>query len=154
MLLLFVKILKLYKFATMLRLEIENIIKSHGLSVTKSRKKVLKYFLKLNKPLDLKTIRSLVNPIDRVTLFRILSCFEKKGIIHSIRLENGQHLYAICKETCRDGQHSHQHIHFTCESCDDVSCLSIDNFPNLSLTNYKFNNININVSGVCQACIF
>ena len=137
----------------MLRLEIENIIKSHGLSVTKSRKKVLKYFLKLDKPLDLKTIRHLVSPIDRVTLFRILSCFEKKGIIHSIRLENGQHLYAICKERCVNGKHDHQHIHFTCESCDDVSCLSIDNFPNLSLKNYKFNNININVSGVCQSCV-
>ena len=87
-----VKILKLYKFATMLRLEIENIIKSHGLSVTKSRKKVLKYFLKLDKPLDLKTIRHLVSPIDRVTLFRILSSFESMGIIHSIRLEDGKNL--------------------------------------------------------------
>ena len=137
----------------MLRLKIENIIKSHGLSATKARRRVLKYFLKLDKPLSLKTIKLLVSPIDRVTLFRILNSFEKKGIIHSIRLENGQHLYALCKETCHNGQHSHQHIHFTCETCEDVSCLSIANFPKLSLTDYKFNNININVSGVCQSCV-
>ena len=137
----------------MLRLEIENIIKSHGLSLTKARKKVLKYFLKLDKPLSLKTIRNLVNPIDRVTLFRILSSFEERGIIHSIRLEKGQHLYALCKETCHNGKHAHKHIHFTCDSCDNVSCVSIDNFPKLSIANYKVNKISINVSGVCQSCV-
>ena len=136
----------------MLRLQIKNIIKSHNLSVTNGRKKVLKYFLKLDKPLGLKTIKSLVGSMDRVTLFRILSIFEDRGVIHKIRLENGQALYALCKQTCQAGQHVHKHIHFKCESCDDVSCLTIDDFPTFSLPNYQFNNIDINVSGFCRSC--
>ena len=151
-LLFLVKVKNMYKFATMLRLKVENIIKNHGLSVTKARKRVLKCFLNLDKPISLKTIRSSIEPIDRITLFRILSSFESKGIIHSIRLDNSPILYALCKNTCSDGNHNRNHIHFQCESCDDVSCLFIDNFPAISLPDYKFNNININVSGICQTC--
>ena len=136
----------------MLRLKIENIIKQHGLSLTKTRKKVLKLFLKSIKPLSLKEIRSLVGDIDRVTLFRTLSVFEEKRIIHNIRLENGQNLFALCKEECSEDQHEHNHVHFQCESCDDVSCLEIDNFPLFKIPNYKLNNININISGICKHC--
>ena len=136
----------------MLRFKVENIIKSHQLSVTKIRKKVLRVFLKSLKPLTLQDIRLLVGSIDRITLFRILSIFEDKGILHRIRLENGKVLYALCQETCQSG-HNHKHVHFKCESCDNVSCLTIDNFPTFSVPNYQFNNININVSGVCQSCV-
>jgi len=137
----------------MLRFKVENIIKSHQLSVTKIRKKVLRVFLKSLKPLTLQDIRLLVGSIDRITLFRILSTFEDKGIIHKIRLEHGDVLYALCQETCQAGKHNHKHIHFKCESCDTVSCLTIDNFPIFSIPNYQFNNVNINVSGFCQLCI-
>ena len=137
----------------MLRFKVENIIKNHQLSVTKIRKKVLRVFLKSLKPLTLQDIRLLVGPIDRITLFRILSVFEDKGILHRIRLETGKVLYALCQEKCQGGKHNHKHIHFKCESCDNVSCLTIDNFPTFSIPNYQFNNININVSGFCQSCV-
>jgi len=136
----------------MLRLKIENILKNHNLSVTKSRKRVLKSFLKLMKPLSLKEIRLLVGDMDRVTLFRVLAALEKKQIIHKIRLENNQDLFALCEEECGGDNHSHSHVHFQCESCDDVSCLSINNFPRINVPEYIFNSININVSGFCSKC--
>ena len=136
----------------MLRLKIENIIKSHGLSLTKSRKRVLRFFLTSLSPLSLKQIRLLVGDIDRVTLFRVLSVFETKKIIHRIRLEDGQNLFALCKEQCAEDKHVHNHIHFQCERCDDVSCLPINDFPTLKVANYIFNNVNINVSGFYNNC--
>ena len=136
----------------MLRLKIEDVLKNHGLPLTKSRKKVLKSFLKSLKPLSLKEIRLLVGDIDRVTLFRVLSVFEKKQILHKIRLENGQDLFALCQEECKGDNHIHNHIHFQCEACSDVACLPINNFPTLNIPNYIFNNININVSGFCANC--
>ena len=138
----------------MLRLKIKNIISKYNLSLTKSREKVLRCFLKSNKPLELKEIRKLVGAIDRVTLFRILTIFEKNKIIHVIRLENGKTLYALCHEECGDEeQHIHDHLHFQCTSCDAVACLPVDNFPVIKIPNYLFQNININVSGLCQKCI-
>ena len=136
----------------MLRYKIENILKSQNLSLTKSRKKVLRCFLKESKPLNLSQIRLLVGDMDRVTLFRVLNIFEMKNIIHRIRLENENTLFALCKDECAGDKHVHNHIHFQCEICLDVSCLSIDNFPVLKLPNYTFNNIDINVTGLCVNC--
>ena len=137
----------------MLHLNPENILKSSSLAVTKSRLKILKFFLNKNKPISLKSIRLVFNDFDRVTLFRILSVFEKSKLIHVINLDNGNKLYALCNHECNESpRHVHDHVHFICEKCDDVTCLYLDKFPKLSAPNYIFNNIDINVSGVCSNC--
>ena len=136
----------------MLHLQIEKIIKQKGLSATKIRKKVLKAFLILDKPLSLQELKKSINNIDRVTLFRILSVFEKHKIIHKIQLEKSEKLYALCHQECKKNEHSHNHIHFHCQSCDDVMCLPIQEFPSLSVPFYIINNVNINASGVCAQC--
>ncbi len=137
----------------MLRLKVRNLLKLNGLTITKSRVKVLQFFLRINKPLSLKTIRLSFKDLDRVTLFRILSVFEKNKIIHAINLENGRKLYALCNYECdNSSNHVHNHIHFHCQRCHEVSCLAIEKFPKLSLSDYIFKEININVSGLCLNC--
>jgi len=135
-----------------LHLQIKNIIKRTGLTLTKSRKKVLNIFLNSEKPLSLKQLRLLVSDMDRVTLFRILSFFEDNKIIHTIRLDKGQDLFALCVEECEKEQHQHNHIHFQCQNCEDVSCLPIKDFPVLSAPNYVINNLSINAVGICKNC--
>ena len=136
----------------MLRLQIKNIIKKSKLSLTKSRKKVLRVFVNANKPLSTHDVQSLVGNMDRVTLFRILSAFEDKKIIHIIRLENDQKLFALCDQECGKDNHNHNHIHFKCDDCHDVSCLSVKEFPVLNVPNYIINNLSINASGLCLKC--
>ncbi|MBJ05354.1 MAG: Fur family transcriptional regulator [Flavobacteriales bacterium] len=136
----------------MLHLKIKNIIKSTNISLTKSRKKVLIVFLKASKPISLKYIRSAIGKMDRVTLFRILSLFEEKGIIHSIRFNDVNTLYALCNDECSGEKHNHNHIHFQCIECDDVSCLNIKEFPTIKIPNYTISNLNINASGICLNC--
>ena len=146
----------------MLHLEAKNLLKKIPLTVTKNRLKILSYFLKKNKPIGLQNINKNFKDFDRVTLFRILSVFEKHKLIHSIILENGKKLFALCKNECRKSNHhdcqnsinhNHKHIHFVCKECNDVSCLDIDNFPKIQASNYIFSEININVSGICSNCI-
>ena len=74
----------------MLHLKIKNLLKNCSLAVTKNRSKVLNFFLKEGKPVDLKVLNSKFKDLDRVTLFRILSIFEKNKLIHSIVLDNGK----------------------------------------------------------------
>ena len=136
----------------MLQLQIRNILKSKGLAVTKGRKNVLKLLIQLAKPVSLLDIKMALKNIDRVTLFRILLVFEKTQIIHVINLDNGRKLYALCEQECSGQQHNHNHIHFQCQSCDDVVCLPIKAFPTLSLSNYIINDLNINASGICVSC--
>ncbi|MAJ90124.1 MAG: hypothetical protein CMD08_02505 [Flavobacteriales bacterium] len=142
----------------MLHLESKYLLKKIPLTVTKNRLKILSYFLKKKKPISLKNINKKFKDFDRVTLFRILSVFEKHKLIHSIILENGKKLFALCKNECRESNHhdcknSSNHVHFVCNECDDVSCLDIDVFPKIQSSNYIFSEININVSGICSKCI-
>ena len=138
----------------MLRLQIEKIIKNSGLSATKTRKKVLTAFLKSKKPITLKEINKTIANVDRVTLFRILSVFEEKKIIHIINIGDNQKLYALCPQECKTNNlgHSHDHIHFKCDDCHDVLCLPIVEFPQFNVPNYIINNVNINASGQCSKC--
>jgi len=137
----------------MLHLKVKNLLKINNLTITKSRVKVLRIFLRINRPLSLKTIRLTFQDLDRVTLFRILSVFERNNIIHAIKLENGEKLYALCNHECNKSyNHVHDHVHFYCQKCHDVSCLSVDKFPTLSAPNYIFKKIDINVSGLCLKC--
>ena len=124
-----------------------------NISVTSNRIKVLEAFNVLKKPLSIKNIRDYVKSIDRVTLFRILSIFEDVKLIHRIDLIPGKVLYALCFEDCKDNNHYHEHIHFLCEKCDDVSCVEIDNLPTIELTGHHLHNININASGICKNCV-
>lgn len=138
----------------MLKLKFEKILKIRGLSLTNNRLKLLKIFVQLDKPLDLKSIRLLMGSIDRVSLFRILLIFEKTKIIHSINLTDGSKLYALCNQECDSNEitHEHKHVHFQCTNCDDVSCLPINKFPTLIIPNYIINNLSLNASGICINC--
>ena len=110
--------------------------------------------MKSGKPLALKTIKFLIKNIDRVTLFRVLAVFEKNKILHIINLEDGQRLYALCSQDCVNDKsaHTHAHIHFKCDDCNDVSCLPINKFPQLSVPEYLINDVSINASGLCINC--
>ena len=136
----------------MLQLQIEKILKNRSLTLTSIRKKVLKTFLQHAKPLSLKQIKLLIKNIDRVTLFRILSVFEKNKIIHTINLDKGEKLYALCSQECKQEEHDHSHIHFKCDDCQDVSCLPVDKFPTLSVPSYVVNALSINATGICPNC--
>ena len=69
------------------------------------------------KPINLKTIRDYVEGIDRVTLFRILSLFESKKIIHKIVLENGLIYFAICNEKCSSDLDALTRMYTFCVMC-------------------------------------
>ncbi len=136
----------------MLRLQIKNIIKKSGLTATKVRVKVLAAFMKTKKPMTLQAINKLINDLDRVTLFRVLSIFEEKKIIHSFIIDDNKR-YALCSHECNDQHNCHKHIHFKCDDCDEVSCLPVVDFPQIVAKNHIINNLIINASGKCVNCI-
>ena len=136
----------------MLRLQVKNIIKESGLTVTSIRVQVLTAFMQIMRPMTLKAIKKLTNDIDRVTLFRVLSIFEKKKIIHSFIIDDNKR-YALCSSECNDQHNCHKHIHFKCDECHEVSCLPVDSFPKIVAKNHIINNLSVNASGKCVNCI-
>jgi Fur family transcriptional regulator, ferric uptake regulator len=70
-----------------------------GFRKTEIRLKVLEYLQKVKKTVSQPELEKRFNKLaNRVTLYRILSAFEEKGIIHKIIDMQGISRYAMCDE--------------------------------------------------------
>ena len=88
---------------------------------------------------------------DRVTTYRVLSRLEKEGLVHKIATIDGSVKFASC-HNCSP-THNHNHIHFSCEKCNSVTCLEQVE-PSFKLPKeYKVNKVNFTISGVCPKCL-
>ena len=134
--------------------ELLSLLKSHALSVTASRKDILRLFLSRKGALahaDIET--KLGDRYDRVTIYRTLQVFVEAGIIHSIPTKDNAIRYALCKDECASGHHHDHHIHFVCKKCDNTYCLDEVATPSVKLPRgYTINQVEMVVSGVCKAC--
>lgn len=96
--------------------------------------------------------KTLGKKVDRVTLYRTLSTFEEKGILHKIMDTNGIANYAICHANCSSQQHHDEHLHFNCVQCKKVYCLAIK-IPKTTVPNgFTMNAIQLMASGICERC--
>ncbi len=87
---------------------------------------------------------------DRVTIYRVLDRLLEEGVIHKIVDVDGVIKYAGC-HSCST-EHSHNHIHFSCQKCMSVTCLE-NVEPSFKLPkNYKVSEMNFTLSGLCPQC--
>ncbi len=95
--------------------------------------------------------QKLNNLCDRVTIYRVLTRLVDEQKIHKIINTDGVVNYAACKSTCNH-QHAHNHVHFSCNQCKEITCIE-NVVPQFSLpTEYQVDEINITVSGICPRC--
>lgn len=131
------------------------LIKKVKLSVTESRVSILNLFQEKNM-LGF-SIHDLLDHFegqyDKVTLYRTINTFEKKGLIHKIIDESGLDKYALCGDDCTEQVHNHEHIHFYCLKCGKTECLNEHIELNIRLPlNYAKKHSNFLISGICGAC--
>lgn len=131
----------------------DELLKNHGLKNTKQRQLVLEELSKTKSALSQPELeKTLGKVMDRVTLYRILSSFEEKGIVHSVLDLNGTTNYASCSTACSEGHHHDQHLHFNCTNCSKIYCLDVK-VPNIKMPpGFKATNINTTASGICSNC--
>ena len=129
-------------------------LKEFNLRHTNGREEVLDLFLNAGHALAHHDIENGLGPDhDRVTIYRTLRTFLDKGLIHKILDDEGGAKYALCRETCVDGHHQHDHAHFKCEACGQTTCLEQVNIPVVALPEgYNRKEMNLLIQGVCQDC--
>ena len=135
-----------------------NLLEKHHLKKTGPRLKVLSLLSAKKVATSQPDLESVMDDIDRVTLYRILSAFEEKGIIHKVFDLNGTANYAMCSPECGEDHHHDEHLHFNCTNCKNVYCLDELNLPPIHLPNgFKPNGFTIYASGlmpqVQQICL-
>ena len=133
---------------------IENILRKNRLSITGSRKKILRLFLSQKGALAHGDIEhNELDKFDRVTVYRTLQTFVEKGIIHTIPTADNSIRYALCKDECTEGHHDDHHVHFICNHCGNTYCLDETVIPEINLPKgYSVGNVEVVVEGVCKNC--
>ena len=98
-------------------------------------------------------LESVIEDVDRVTLYRILNAFEEKGIIHKVFDLNGTANYALCSSDCVEHHHRDEHLHFNCTECKSVYCMDDLNLPQVKLPpGFKLEGFSFSAIGLCPQC--
>lgn len=130
------------------------LLRSHKLKVTQPRLGVLQIIAQKDTAISQPELeRMLGKSVDRVTLYRVLSVLEEKGILHKIFDLQGTATYALCSPACDEHEHHDQHVHFICAACNSIFCLDEINLPPVHLpAGYKLHHVGINAVGYCAKC--
>ena len=65
----------------------------------------------------------------KTTIYRILDRFIAKGDVHFVTGKNGKTYYALCSDSCGHTHKMHNHIHFECQECEEVTDCLKDRVP-------------------------
>ena len=133
---------------------LEQILKNHHLRITQVRLEILQYFQDNKNALshaDLET--HFDKKFDRVTIYRTLTSFLEKGLLHKIPDDSGTAKYGLCLHQGVTHTHDDEHVHFKCSNCGQTTCLDEVELPAFSLPKgYKVAESNLLLLGTCPEC--
>jgi Fur family ferric uptake transcriptional regulator len=126
---------------------------------TQARKAILAMVNDSNVALSQPAIQTALNGLcDRVTIYRVLDRLVEEGLVHKIVNVNGVVNYAACStcshetEPTDKHQHAHQHVHFSCRVCNELTCLE-QVIPHFDLPpNFHLEETFFTISGTCSNC--
>lgn len=128
---------------------VNQLLKTKKLNNTKGRQEILKILYQSRFPLSGKDIAdSLVNALDRTTVYRTLNTFEEKKLVHKVLADNvWRYVLSPTKNEPKE------HIHFKCVRCCRLICLPEVEVSDFQLPKgYKKLENNILITGICKTC--
>ncbi|MGB3799579.1 MAG: transcriptional repressor [Lewinella sp.] len=130
------------------------LLKEHGLRVTSFRDKVLQLFLEAGSTaLSNSDIEQHFEKVDRITLYRTLRTFEKKGFIHQVIDNSNTPKFASCSDYCTEQHHHDDHAHFHCVECEKTVCFEDTSLPTVKIpSGFMVNKKHMVLSGTCDVC--
>lgn len=133
----------------------ERILTEKSLRRTQTRADILGIFLNKDVALSEPELeKAIQGRCDRVTIYRTLSTFLDKGILHKVLDDTGAMRYALCAPGCHDTHdHQHDHVHFKCDECGKTICVDEVRIPSVNLPEgYKLSAVNMLLQGTCPNC--
>jgi Fur family transcriptional regulator, ferric uptake regulator len=132
--------------------KVNELLDSKNLSRTPCRVEILQVLIDSSSALSEPEIREhLAYNYDRTTVYRTLRSFLSQNVIHSISVEGKEVRYAINPEDAPG--HSHYHVHFSCNHCKGVFCISHEAFSIPSIpTQYLPLSYDLLIQGLCKNC--
>jgi Fur family ferric uptake transcriptional regulator len=129
----------------------ESILSQEGIRVTAVRLLVLKAVYALRGAFTLQDVVDKLGTADPSSVFRTLTLFADKGLLHLIDDGSGAQKYCVCH--CEDHHHHHGHIHFTCTVCHKTFCLTEVPIPPVPVPQgFHVEESEYVIKGVCPNC--
>jgi Fur family transcriptional regulator, ferric uptake regulator len=130
------------------------LMRKHDIRNTDGRMAILEYFDQARHALSQPDLeKALGDQYDRVTIYRTLTLYLEKGILHKVLDDSGAMKYALCPDACGAHDHRHDHVHFKCLRCGNTNCIEDLEVPRLILPKgYTLTEANFLLSGVCKSC--
>lgn len=130
---------------------LEDILTEYKIRITAIRLLVLKHIMEQDKAFTLADMETLLESVDRSTLFRTLTLFLLRGILHEVDNGSGSKLYCLCVSN-EKGTYSN-HLHFTCRRCGKTYCIkNIDAMPALTPKGFAVEEVSCVMKGLCPDC--
>ena len=132
--------------------EIFALLEKNKLSRTPCRIEIIKALQKSGSALSEPEIREKISEqFDRTTVYRSLRSFLRQDVIHSITLDGGEVRYALSPK--KEVAYSNHHVHFFCNDCNGVFCISHQAFVTPELPKgFEATNFDLLVHGKCRNC--
>ncbi len=132
--------------------QIEGLLEQHGIKLTANRILIAKIMSKLDYPISMKELETMLLTMDKSSIFRTLSHFKSHHLVHQMEDGNDIVRYELC--------HSHSeeedediHVHFYCEHCHRTFCLNEISVPQVNLpVGYRQTAVNYMIKGICPDC--
>ena len=123
---------------------IEQYLEEKGVRPTAVRILVWRALLQFDYVFALADVEGALPTVDRSTLFRALSLFVEKDLLHTVDDGSGQQKYCLLPS---------QHVHLTCTKCGRTICLEDQAIPSVPIPEgFEVQRISYIIQGVCAHC--
>ena len=130
----------------------EAVFADVGVALIAIRILVLRTMMQAGRSVSLLDLETMLDTVDKSTIFRTLTLFLSHHLIHSIDDGTGSFKYAVCSDSCSCDV-SDLHTHFHCEKCNKTFCFTNIPTPVVKLPQgFTLNSINYVLKGICPDC--
>ncbi len=134
------------------RNQIGNLLAHQKIRPTSNRISIYEAILQQNNTFSLLNIEDALLELDKSTIFRAMTLFEEKHLIHSIEDGSGSKKFCLCRNHghCQEYE---DHCHLHCELCGNTLCLETIPIPDIALPDgFIVKRTNYIIQGICPYC--
>lgn len=134
---------------------IPNLIRAAGVKVTRGRVRILAQLRAASQPLSHAELEAALadnqgEPVDRVTLYRVLDSLVGSGL--ALKAVDTRGVFRYSSAGSQQQQHRH-HLHFRCIDCGGVFCLDVPPpEPPALPEGFRLIAVEFDVRGTCARC--
>lgn len=133
-------------------IEAEKILSDHGVRPTAVRSLIYRAMSESHDTFSLTDLEERLPTVDKSTLFRTITLFTARHILHEIDDGTGSRKYCVCHNT-HDCSPSELHVHFFCERCQKTYCLDSLPIPPVALpAGFRASSATYLLKGFCPRC--